>query len=310
MLDFLAKASTKLISQSAADVTRGAQIRAFWLALANEASAPMVSIPAAQWLVHAALQSHTAAAQAAVQAPPGMSTESGLADRLASLNLSMHDEGVQAKITACEETDEGSIGPLEAPPAYATAAVTAVAALSGAPDPAQRMTASQCALMLLKPGRGRFPQHNMEHEVTSAAAAEALEWEPHSTQAEPMSDSLPADTAPVLEDSALVQLGHTAVRGLGDVSAAVAASWRRVLDAVAPDITRIAGNASRTSLAAFLLLHEVRRHYLMVNCACEVVFRQRRMADRLSSLHDTLRIWIFPCAVCHPDNFSSSVMHV
>ena len=94
--------------------------------------------------------------------------------------------------------------------------------------------------------------------MAAAEEAGALEWEPHIPQAELASDSLSAGAAPLLEDSALVQLGHAAVKGLGDVSAEVAASWWRALDAIAPDITRIAGNASRTSLPAFLLLHNVR----------------------------------------------------
>ena len=288
ILDFLAKSSAKLISQSMEDVSRGAQIRAFWLALASETSSPTVSIPAAEWLVRAALQSHAAAAQAAAQTPPGMTTASSLAGRLASVHLTAPGEGVQVKILACEKTDEGSIEPPAAAPAYAAAAVTALAALSRAPGSEQRITASQCVLMLLKPGRARFPQHSTDFGHTAAAAGE-LEWEPHLPQAEHMSDSLPADAAPVLEDCALVQLGHAAVKGLGDVSIEVAASWRRVLDAIAPSITRIAGNASRTSLAAFLLLHKVSQYFHMssrpVGSLRSSVKTEAHTADCLSYLH-------------------------
>ena len=226
----------------------GAEIRSFWLALATEASAPRVSIPAAQWLVRAALQAHAAAAPATVQAPRGMSTEGSLADQLATLHLTAHGAEVQVKLLSCEDRAQGKSGPGPPPaaPAFAAAAVTALAALSRALDPAQRIASSQCALMLLQPDRASLSQHSMQPQ-----------HHPRNPHTEPLSDRPSATAVAVLEDSELVQLGHTAVTGLGDISTEAASSWRRVLDTIAPDITRMASNASRTSLAAFLLLHKV-----------------------------------------------------
>ena len=257
ILDLLAKSSAKMVGQDVRDGSRGAQMRAFWLALAMEASAPEVSISAAQWLVRAALQCHAAAAQAADEALCRKSNDSSLADQLANLHLTAHGEGVQVTISARENTGEGVTGhgpAIAAASAFAAAAVTAVAAMSRAPDLTQRMTASQCALLLLQADKAPVPQRSMQH-VQAAAEAE----DSHLPHREPLSDSLSASAAAVLEDAALVQLGHIAVKGLGDVSGEVAASWRRVLDAIAPLITCLAGNASRTSLAAFLLLHKVRQ---------------------------------------------------
>ena len=214
----------------------------------------MVSIRAAQWLVQAAVQCHAAAAQAAVQAPVRYSHDSSLGDQLASLHLTAHGEEVQVTISAREGIGKEGTGPEPyiAASAFAAAAVTAVAALSGAPDVTQRTTASQCALLLLQADRSSLPQHSTQQVQ---AAAEALS--PHMPHREPLADSLSDTALAVLEDTTLVQLGHTAVKGLGDVGAEVAANWRLVLDALAPGITRLAGNASRTSLAAFLLLHKV-----------------------------------------------------
>lgn len=249
VLDLLAKSSAELLTQSMGDVGKAAEIREFWLALAAEASAPSVCVPAAQWLLHAALQAHAAAAQATVQAPLGLSSESSLADQLASLHLTAHDEGVQVRILACEDRCPGSTGPGPPPaaPAFAAAAVAAIGALSRALDPAQRVASSQCALTLLQPDRASLSQHSMQPGLS------------RDSHTEPLSDSPSASAVAVLDDNALVQLGHVAVKGLGDLSAEVAATWRRAVDAIAPDITRIAADTSRTSLAAFLLLHKVRQ---------------------------------------------------
>ena len=256
VLDLLARSSAKLVSGSMRNVSRGAQIRMFWLALARQTSTQTISTAAAQWLVQAALQYHAILAQAPSQAPSGVSIDGSLAEQLASLHLTAHDEGVWVKILSCEgrreETSEPGLS--TAGPAFAAAAVTAIAALSGAADSAQRMTASQCALMLLQPPRDHISQHTTQPEQVPPEALKACI--PHR---DPLSHSLSAPAAAVLDDSALVQLGHTAVKGLSDVSTEVAASWRRVLDVIAPRITRIAGNASTTSLTAFLLLHKVRQ---------------------------------------------------
>ena len=208
-----------------------------------------------QWLVRAALQCHAAAAHGTSQTASGTSRQSSITDQLARLQLTVQGAGIQAKIVASDGVGESVIEPeqIAAPQAFATAAVAAVSSLSARPSTAQRMAASQSAFKLLQPDSGSPNQRSTGTELPSAGTIST-----YRSKIEAVACSSPAIVAAVLEDSDLVQLGHTAVKGLNDVSAEVAASWQQVLEFAGPSIMRIASNASRTSLAAFLLLHKVR----------------------------------------------------
>lgn len=261
----LADASAQLISRMTGAVSRNAEIRAFWLALAQDMSAGEISTAALQWLVRAALQCHAVAAQGASQTASGTSKQPSITEQLARLQLTVQGAGIQAKIVASGVVDESVIAPeqIPAPQAFATAAVAAVSSLSARPSTAQRMAASQSAFKLLQPDSASPNQRSTGTELTSAGTIDTYHFE-----IEAAACSSPATIAAVLEDSDLVQLGHTAVKGLNDVSAEVAASWQQVLEIMGPSIMRIASNARRTSLAAFLLLHKVRHQAY----SCRVYF--------------------------------------
>ena len=214
-----------------------------------------MSIAALQWLVQAALKSYSAATQDRFHSASG---EQGIVSRLARLQLTTHNEKVSVRIASSEESSESQQGHPAAAQSFAATAVAAAALLSTAPHVSQRMAASQAALQLLQPDKhlqtGTPQQQNSQLRPAACSEPSNLDKIPSAAEAESIFAS---SSEAVLEDDALVQLCHMAVRGLSDVSAEVAASWRQVLDAMAASITRIASNASRSSLSAFLLLHKV-----------------------------------------------------
>ena len=216
--------------------------------MAQQMSAPDVSVAALQWLVQAAVDSHSAATQ---DRCPSASGEQGIVSQLARLQLTTHNDRVLVRIASSEESSESQQGH---PGNFADATVAAAALLSTAPHVSQRMAASQAALQLLQPDKHLQignPEQQNSHLRPAATS------EPSNLDEAPSRAVSASTSAAVLEDDALVQLGHVAVRGLSDVSAEVAASWRQVLGAMAASITRIASNASRSSLSAFLLLNKV-----------------------------------------------------
>lgn len=220
--------------------------------MAQQVSAQDVSIAALQWLVQAAVDSHSAATQDRF---PSASGEQGIVSQLARLQLTTHNDRVLVRIASSEESSESQQGH---PGDFANTTVAAAALLSTAPHVSQRMAASQAALQLLQPDKhlqtGNPEQQNSHLRPAALSEPNNLNEAPSRAEAVRVSAST---SAAVLEDDALVQLGHVAVRGLSDISAEVAACWRQVLDALAASITRIASNASRSSLSAFLLLNKV-----------------------------------------------------
>ena len=220
--------------------------------MAQQVSAPDVSVAALLWLVQAAVNSHSAATQDRF---PSGSGEQDIVSQLARLQLTTHNDRVLVRIASSEESSESQQGH---PGNFTNTTVAAAALLSTAPHVSQRMAASQGALQLLQPDKhlqtGNSQQQNSHLRPAATSEPSNLYKVPSGAEAESVSAST---SAAVLEDDALVQLGHVAVRGLSDVSAEVAASWRQVLDAMAASITRIASNATRSSLSAFLLLNKV-----------------------------------------------------
>lgn len=214
-----------------------------------------MSIAALQWLVQAASNSYSAATQDRFHSASG---EQGIVSRLARLQLTTHNDRVLVRIASSQESSESHQEHPAAAQSFAAAAVAAAALQSAAPHVSQRMAASQAALQLLQPDKhlqtGTPQQQNSQLRPAASSEPSNLDKIPSVAEAESIFASC---SEAVLEDDALVQLCHMAVRGLSDVSAEVAASWRQVLDAMTASITRIASNASRSSLSAFLLLQKV-----------------------------------------------------
>ena len=272
MFSLLEDVSSHLISHQDSTTATHADISAFWLALAQEGPQPDVATSAMQWLVHAAWLCHSRSAEASAQAAQPNSTTARLAHRLARVQLIESEGSVSVRIVSSEaESDREQRNAVRAHTSVA-AAVRTIAQLSRAPSPAMRLSAAQSALQLLTSQRPSRPQQQASSEH-KAAGSEPSNQHATSTNASAEPGSSAARRAVLLRDSALVQLGQAAMAGVSDVSTDVAAAWHQVLDRMAPAIMRIATSASRTTLPAFLLLHEVR---LSSKLGCMYIWSQAR----------------------------------
>ena len=151
---------------------------------------------------------------------------------------------------------------------FAAAAVSAIAQLSRAPSAAPRLSAAQSALQLFEIGQRHFTPQQQSPSEFKVAGPEPSDL--HDTLTDVTISTLSARYPVVLPDSALVQLGQAAVAGVSDVGADVAAAWHQVVDCMAPAIMRVATSASRSTLPAFLLLHEVRLCLRLGHSCCSV----------------------------------------
>ena len=211
-----------------------------------------------QWLVHAAWLCHSSSAEANARAAQPDSTIARLAHRLARVQLTESEGSMSVSIVSSKAESDREQRNASRAHTFVAAAVRAIAQSSRAPSAALRLSAAQGALQLLETNqRAIRPQQQASSEHKAAGSEPSNQHAPSANaSAEPASSA--ARRAVLLPDSGLVQLGQAAVAGVSDVSADVAAAWHQVLDCVAPAIMRIATSASRSTLPAFLLLHEVR----------------------------------------------------
>ena len=211
-----------------------------------------------QWLVHAARLCHSRSAEASAQSAQPNSATARLAHRLARVQLIEGEGSMSVRIVSSEaESDREQNNAVRAH-TFVAAAVRTTAQLSRANSPALRFSAAQSAFQLLQPSQRPVRPQQQASSEHKAAGSEPSNQHATSTNASAEPGSLAARRAVQLPDSALVQLGQAAMAGVSDVSADVAAAWHQVLDCMAPAIMRIATSASRSTLPAFLLLHEVR----------------------------------------------------
>lgn len=260
ILSLLEAVSIDLVSHR----DRDAEIRAFWLAMAQQEPEPDVSIAAMQWLVRDALEFHATATKGSFNTAADASTADSLVEQLARLQLTEVHGSIRVQISSSEGEASRAHRDIAAAQALSASAGASILSLSRGPLDAQRMAASQSALQLLQadpaPLGEPATQQSPEHEPAGAQqAASQKAFTGTST------GNSSAISACLEDDSTLVQLGQAAVAGLNDVCAEVAASWRQVIDVMAPTITRIATNASRAE--AFLLLHEVRTRIQLYACS-------------------------------------------
>ena len=233
-----------------------------------------------QWLVHAAQLCHSRLTEASARAAQPDSTTARLAHRLARVQLIESRGSMSVRIVSCQAESDREHKDAAKAQTFVAAAVRAIAQLSRSPSAALRLSATQSALQLLEMSQRPFrPQ---QHASSEPKAAQSEPGNQHAastnatTSAEPGSSA--ARRAAVLPDSAVVQLGQAAVAGVSDVSADVATAWHQVLDCVAPAIMRIATSASRSTLPAFLLLHEVRLRP-KIDRSCSISWKRTLMGS-------------------------------
>ena len=260
ILSLLEDVSSHLISHQDSTTAMHADISAFWIALAEEVAQPEVATSAMQWLVHAAQLRHISSAGGYARAIQPDSTAARLAHRLARVQLSESEGSISVSIVSCKAESDSEQRNAGRAQTVVAAAVRAAVQLSRAPSAALRSSAARSALQLLETSQRPFRPQQQAFTEPKAAQSEPSDQHAASnnatTSAEPGSSA--ARRAAVPPDSTLVQLGQAAVAGVSDVSADVAAAWRQVLDCMAPAIMQIATSASRSTLPAFLLLHEVK----------------------------------------------------
>ena len=231
-----------------------------------------------QWLVHAAQLCHIGSAEMNARAAQPDSTTARLAHRLARVQLAEREGTMSVRIVSSEAERDREQKDAAKAQTFVAAAVSAVAQLSRLPSAALRLSAAQSALQLFdtSPYPFRMPQQLSSSEPkTAGPEPSALHAAPIDATTSAGSGSSAARRAMGLPDSALVLLGQAAVAGVSDVNADVAAAWHHVLDCMAPAIMRIATSASRSTLPAFLLLHEVElRSRLGFLCLIRIKGRQ------------------------------------